>query len=97
MPARLPSTSRAAEVPVSHRIDAAVDAVEAPRFHASPDSGRIKIRSNELLERDDAVLPTRSLGNDLIWAGELFSHTDNKSPATDRALVFVVSWRVVVE
>lgn len=68
-----------------------------PRFHASPDSGRIKTRSNELLERDDAVLPTRSLGNDLIWAGELFSHTDNKSPATDRALVFVVSWRVVVE
>jgi hypothetical protein len=77
-----------AEASVSHGVDAAVDAVEAPELQAPRGRTLVDAHAAELLNGDHAVLPSSDSRHLNIASVDFLSHSESKStgPSTSPPL-----------
>jgi hypothetical protein len=77
---------------VSHRVDTTMKPVQTTGAQSGLNRIAVKTSGAQLVPADDAVLPTRHLGDHLVASGALFPHTGNKAP-TPVSLPFVAGFR----
>lgn len=65
---------------MADRVNASMNAVQPPSLRSLGDGASTQTRFFKLLQRDDAVLPTRDRGNSHIAKGGFVSHEDTKPP-----------------